>query len=185
MKNSIIIAAFVFGAFVFGTNQAQAQKASPKSDQATTTVNITLADVISIDASSAANGGEVNFEYNTAEDYNNGLPAKTQESALIVTSTKNFNVTVKAGGKDFKDGGNKIPVSVLTIQATGGTMGGAKQTVVLSDKEQTLVGDADLGSELTIDFNYEIPAEKSSSSDILGKPAGTYTQTVTYTATAI
>ncbi len=179
MKNSIIIAAFALGAFVFGTNQAQAQ------EEATTTVNITLADVISIDATSSANNGVVNFEYTTAEHYNNGLPAETQESALIVTSTKNFNVTVKAGGKDFKDGANKIPVDVLTIQATGGTMGGAKQTVVLSDKEQTLVGDADLGSELTIDFNYEIPAEKSSSSDILGKPAGTYTQTVTYTATAL
>ncbi|MCX8525528.1 peptidoglycan-binding protein LysM, partial [Chryseobacterium formosus] len=41
------------------------------------------------------------------------------------------------------------------------------------------------GSALTLNLDYMIPAAKSSSSDILGKPAGTYTQTVTYTATAL
>ncbi|WP_086477703.1 peptidoglycan-binding protein LysM, partial [Arenibacter amylolyticus] len=129
--------------------------------------------------------GTVNFAYNSAEDYNDGLPAVTQTNALIVTSTKNFNVTVKAGGKNFEDGKNSIPVSVLTIKASGGSMDGSKKDVELSDKEQTLVGKASLGSKLTLDLDYEIPAEKSSSSDILGKPAGTYTQTVTYTATAL
>ncbi|MCG2417937.1 peptidoglycan-binding protein LysM, partial [Aequorivita sp. F47161] len=38
---------------------------------------------------------------------------------------------------------------------------------------------------VVLELDYLIPAAKSSSSDILGKPAGTYTQTVTYTATAL
>ncbi len=181
MKNSIIIAAFALGAFVFGTNQAQAQ------EEATTTVNITLADVISIDAGSVASGGEINFNYVTAKDYNEGLDAVTQENALIVTSTKNFDVKVKAGGDDFLYGTiATIPVDVLTISVSaGGTMGGTAAPVTLSSSDQTIVTNAPLGSALTLDLNYEIPAAKSSSSAILGKPAGAYKQTVTYTATAL
>ncbi len=180
MKNSIIIAAFALGAFVFGTNQAQAQDPT-----ATTTVNITLADVISIDAGSIPNGGTVNFAYNSAEDYNSSQDY-TIENSLIVTSTKNFDVKVKADGEFFTDGTNNIPVNVLTIKAvSGGTMAGTQNTIELSNSDQKLIDNAPLGSALTLDLNYQIPAEKSRSSDILGKPAGTYTQTVTYTATAL
>ncbi|MBD3907124.1 peptidoglycan-binding protein LysM, partial [Chryseobacterium sp. C-2] len=93
----------------------------------------------------------------------------------------------KAGGANFMNGTNLIPVNVLTIKAAtaAGTMGGTKSAVVLSATDQTLVANAPLGSALTLNLDYTIPASKSSSSDILGKPAGTYTQTVTYTATAL
>lgn len=76
---------------------------------------------------------------------------------------------------------------MLTIKAAtaAGTMGGTKNAVVLSATDQTLVTNAPLGSALTLNLDYTIPAAKSSSADILGKPAGTYTQTVTYTATAL
>ncbi|MEA1851450.1 MULTISPECIES: peptidoglycan-binding protein LysM [Chryseobacterium] len=181
MKKQIAIAALTIGAFVLGTNTIQAQNTT-----ATTTVNITLNDVISIDAGSTAISGAVAFNYATAADYNSEKTV-AQANALKVTSTKNFNVKVKAGGANFINGTNLIPVDVLTIKASAasGTMGGTKSTVVLSAADQTLVANAPLGSALTLNLDYTIPAAKSSSSDILGKPAGTYTQTVTYTATAL
>ncbi|MBO6186718.1 MAG: peptidoglycan-binding protein LysM, partial [Chryseobacterium sp.] len=176
-----VIAALTLGAIVLGTNNAKAQNTT-----ATTTVNITLNDVISIDAGSTAIGNTVDFNYATAADYNSDQTINKANS-LKVTSTKNFNVKVKAGGANFMNGTNLIPVNVLTIKAAtaSGTMGGTKSAVVLSATDQTLVTNAPLGSALTLNLDYTIPAVKSSSSDILGKPAGTYTQTVTYTATAL
>jgi len=180
MKKQLIIATLALGAIVFGTNSAQAQSAK-------TAVNIILSDVISIDGGVAV-GGAVDFNYVTAEDYNTSKTALVPKS-LIVTSTKNFDVKVKAdggffvGGKSFSD---YIPVNVLTIQAaTGGSMAGTQNTIVLSTDDQVLIGNAPLGSALTLDLDYTIPAAESSSSKILGKPAGTYTQNVTYTATAL
>ena len=179
MKKQIIIATLALGAIVFGTNNVQAQDPT-----ATTAVNIILNDVISIDSGSIANGGVVDFNYATAEDYNSTKTA-TVASSLIVTSTKNFDVKVKAEGPNFTNGSNVIPVDVLTIKAaTGGTMAGTQNTIVLSTADQVLIANAPLGSALTLDLDYTIPEAKSSSVDILGKPAGTYTQNVTYTATA-
>ena len=181
MKKQIAIAALTFGAVLFGTNKVQAQNTT-----ATTTVNITLNDVISIDAGSTAIGNTVDFNYATAADYNADQTV-SKANSLKVTSTKNFSVNVKAGGAGFVNGTNLIPVNVLTIKAAAasGTMGGTKAAVVLSETDQALVTNAPLGSALTLNLDYTIPAAKSSSSDILGKPAGTYTQTVTYTATAL
>ena len=181
MKKQIAIAAFTIAAIVLGTNTVQAQNTT-----ATTTVSITLSDVISIDAGSVAIGGAVAFNYVTAADYNSEKTV-TQADALKVTSTKPFNVKVKAGGTDFKNGTNLIPVNVLTIKAAtaAGTMGGTKAAVILSSTDQTLVANAPLGSALTLNLDYTIPAAQSSSNKILGKPAGTYTQTVTYTATTL
>jgi len=181
MIKQIAITALTIGAFILGTNNVNAQNAT-----ATTTVSITLNDVISIDAGSTAITGAVAFNYATAVDYNSEKTV-AQANALKVTSTKNFNVKVKAGGASFVNGTNLIPVDVLTIKAAAasGTMGGTKRAVVLSATDQTLVANAPLGSALTLNLDYTIPAAKSSSSDILGKPAGTYTQTVTYTATAL
>jgi len=181
MIKQIAITALTIGAFILGTNNVQAQNTT-----ATTTVSITLNDVISIDAGSTAITGAVAFNYVTAADYNSEKTV-AQANALKVTSTKNFNVKVKAGGASFVNGTNLIPVDVLTIKASAasGTMGGTKSAVVLSATDQTLVTNAPLGSALTLNLDYTIPAAKSSSSDILGKPAGTYTQTVTYTATAL
>jgi hypothetical protein len=181
MTKQIVIAALTLGAIVLGTNNVKAQNTT-----ATTTVNITLNDVISIDAGSTAIGNTVDFNYATAADYNSDQTINKANS-LKVTSTKNFNVKVKAGGANFMNGTNLIPVNVLTIKAAtaSGTMGGTKSAVVLSATDQTLVTNAPLGSALTLNLDYTIPAVRSSSSDILGKPAGTYTQTVIYTATAL
>ena len=157
---------------------AQAQEAS-------TSVNINLMDVLSIDTESAANGGTVDFRYETVEDYNS-QKTTTIPKSLVVTFSKAFDVKVKANGEYFINGSNLIPINVITIQRNqSSTLAGRSAPVVLSTKDQVLVGGAALGSKLQLDLDYIIPQSKSSSNDILGKPSGTYTQTVTYTASAL
>ena len=185
MKKSLIIAGFALGAIVIGTSNVNAQNHS-----ANTEVNIKLNDVISIDAGSTSIGGKVDFNFLTAADYNNGLIAPTVINALVVTSTKNFDVNVKADGVNFVNGTNVIPVDVLKINANSfgtsaqNTMGGTKNSLqVSSTQDQKLVDNAPLGSARSLNITYSIPAAESSSNKILGKPAGTYTQNITYTAT--
>ncbi len=179
MKNFILSSAAFFAFAVLGTNTLSAQK-----NTATTTVNIMLKDVISIDDNSVAAGGVVDFNYETAADYNNDKSVEVKNS-LLVTSSKAFDIKVKAGDTHFKNGTNSIPVNVLTITAApGGTMTGTPTPVVLSStKDQNLITGADKGALRSLNINYTIPAAKAQT-ELLGKPAGTYTQTVTYTATA-
>ncbi|KVV15128.1 peptidoglycan-binding protein LysM [Flavobacterium sp. TMP13] len=181
MKKQIVIAALALGAFVFGTTNAAAQTVS---NPASTTVNLKLSDVISIDAGSVAAGGIVDFNYLTSDDYNTAKNV-TVANSLIVTSSKNFDVKVKAEAANFVNGTNNIPVDVLQVQAvTGGTMGGTLKTVTLSAVDQVLVSNATLGAKRSLSIDYSISAVKASTV-LLGKPAGTYTQKVKYTATAL
>ena len=178
MKNQFVIAALALGAFVLGTNTIQAQAT------ASTNVNIILADVISIDAGSVANEGIVNFNYTTSADYN-AAKNVTVPSSLIVTSSKNFDVKVKAEGTDFKNGANLIPVNVLDVEAVvGGTMAGTYKKITLSTTDQLLVSNATLGAKKTLSIDYSISAVKAQTV-LLGKAPGTYTQKVKYTATAL
>ena len=178
MKNQFVIAALALGAFVLGTNTIQAQAT------ASTNVNIVLADVISIDAGSVANEGIVNFNYTTSADYN-AAKNVTVPSSLIVTSSKNFDVKVKAEAANFINGSNVIPVDVLQVKAIeGGTMVGTLKTITLSTADQALVSNASLGAQKTLSIDYSISAVKAQTV-LLGKAPGTYTQKVKYTATAL
>jgi hypothetical protein len=180
MKKQIVIAALALGAIVLGTNTIQAQATTPS-----TTVNIKLADVISIDAGSVATNGIVGFNYATSTDYNSPQNV-TVANSLIVTSSNNFNVKVKAEGANFMNGSNVIPVDVLQVKAVtaGGTMVGTFKTIALSAADQELVSNATLGAKKSLSIDYSISADKASTV-LLGKEPGTYTQKVIYTATAI
>ena len=179
MKKQIVLAVFTIGAIVLGTNNIKAQKTST----AATTVKMVLADVISMEAPAT----QVTFTYDNAAAYNADQKQSVVDN-LKVTSTKSFGIKVKADGANFTDGTNNIPVNVMTVKpAAGGTkaMGGTQAPVVLSTTDQVLVTAAPKGSQVTLNIDYFIPSTESSSDKILGKPAGTYTQTVTYTATAL
>ena len=186
MKKQIIIAAVALGAFVFASTNAQAQEASAQAGKTTnpvsTTVNITLGDVISIET---GNNATVDFSYTTSADYNK-TKEQTIENNIKVTSSSNFNINVKAGGTDFRYGTvGSIPVSVLDIKAVeGGSMDGTYKTINLTDSDQVLVENATLGAQKTLNINYSI-SDKKAQEVLLGKPAGNYTQEVKYTATAL
>ncbi|MDX1365749.1 MAG: peptidoglycan-binding protein LysM [Arenibacter latericius] len=176
MKKNLVLVALVLIFMVLGSKCLRAQ------ETAMTTVNIRLADVISIDAASAARNGEVYLRYMTSSDYHTSQNA-TIPNSLIITSSREFDINVKPGGGSFTGAGSEIPVDVLTITAMGGTMNGQKRSIKLKDKNQTLVKKAPMGSKLTLDLDYKIAA-KESTKKIMGKPNGIYAQTVTYTATA-
>ncbi len=183
MKNFILSSAAFFAFAVLGTNTLSAQ-ATATSNAAKTTVNIKLQDVISIDAGSVAAGGVVDFNYTNTTDYNSDKSV-TVDNSLLVTSSKPFDVKVKADGADFiGPNSNKIPVDVLKIKtAAGGTMTGTPKEVTLSTEDQVLMSAAALGAKRSLNIDYTIPAEKAQTV-LLGKAQGTYTQKVTYTATA-
>ena len=183
MKKQIVIAALALGAFVFGTTNAQAQKGT-NSAPATTTVNLKLSEVISIDEGSVAAGGVVDFNYTSTTDYNTAKNV-TVPNSLVVTSSRNFDINVKADGINFNNGTNTIPVNVMQIKVVeGGTMNGTFKEITLSTINQKLVSIADKGAKKSLSIDYSISAEKASQV-LLGKAPGTYTQKVTYTATAL
>lgn len=170
--------AMLSGLFVF-------MSLSLKAQNATTTINLVLADVLSIDPGSAANGGIVDFNYATVQDYNSEK-TMTIPNSLVITFTKPFDLKVKANGEHFENGANSIPVNVLTIKRNESSrINGLSNPVVLSTQDQVLISGANSGSKLNLDLDYIIPQSKSSSPDFLGKPAGIYTQRITYTATAL
>lgn len=177
-KRILTISAITLLLVFFGSNTAWAQNA-------TTSINLILADVISIEQGSAADGGTVDFHYENVNDYNSEKTT-TIPNSLIITFTKPFDLKVKANGENFENGSNSIPVDVLTIKRNKSSqLTGISAPIVLSTQDQVLISGADRGSRLNLDLDYIIPQAKSSSSDMLGKPAGTYTQKVTYTVTAI
>lgn len=154
------------------------------SQTATSTINLVLADVLSIESNSAANTESVDFHYYNTTDYNSEK-VTTVPNSLIITFSQPFDLKVKANGEHFEDGSNTIPVNVLTIQRNESSqITGSSSSVVLSTQDQILISSASHGSKLNLDLDYIIPQERSSSSDMLGKPAGNYTQQITYTATA-
>ena len=67
---------------------------------------------------------------------------------------------------------------------TGGTMAGTLNDITLSTEDQVLVTNATLGAKKSLSIDYSISAENAQNV-LLGKEAGTYTQKVTYTATAL
>ena len=179
MKKQIVIAAISLAAIGLGTNSFYAQDF----DQVGTTINITLADILSIDEGSVASEGAVDFNYANTNDYNSAKNV-TIPNSLVIISSKNFDVKVKSEGANFISGSNLIPVDVLQIKAVaGGTLVGTLKEITLSTDDQVLVSNATLGASKSLNIDYSISAEKASTV-LLGKPSGTYMQKVTYTATA-
>lgn len=180
MKKQIAIAVFSLGLISLGSNLVSAQN----SEHVNTSVNIILADVISIDVGSSVSGGALDFNYVNTADYNSSKNV-TVPNSLVINSSKNFDLKIKSEGANFVNGANLIPVDVLQVKAiSGGTLMGTMNEVTLSTVDQLLVSNASLGAKQSLNIAYSISAEKASKV-LLGKPKGTYTQTVTYTATAL
>jgi len=180
MKKRIFITALSLGAIALGTDRVLAQN----SVQISTPVNIILADVIAMEVGTVASGGVIDFNYGSTTDFNSSKSV-TVLNSLVIISSKNFDVKVKSDGANFVSGANLIPVDVLQVKAIpGGSLTGTLNEVTLSTNDQVLVSNAGSGAKQSLNIAYSIPAEKASKV-LLGRPKGTYTQTVTYTATAL
>ncbi|MDR3023249.1 peptidoglycan-binding protein LysM [Chryseobacterium sp.] len=180
MKKQIFIVALSLGAIALGTHRVMAQN----SEQVSTSVNIILSDVIAMDIGSLASEGTVDFNYGSTKDYNSSKNV-TVPNSLVIISSKNFDVKVKSEGTHFVSGANVIPVDILQVKAIpGGSLVGTLNEVTLSTTDQVLVSNASLGTKQSLNIAYSISAENASKV-LLGKPQGTYTQKITYTATAL
>ena len=180
MRKQIFITALSLGTITLGTDLVLAQN----SEQVSKSVNIILADIIAMDIGTAASEGTVDFNYGSTKDYNSSKNV-TVPNSLVIISSKNFDVKVKSEGTHFVSGANVIPVDVLQVRAIpGGSLMGTLNEVTLSTTDQVLVSNASLGSKQSLNIDYSISSEKASTV-LLGKPQGTYTQKITYTATAL
>lgn len=180
MKKQIFITALSLGAITIGTNRVLAQN----SEKVSTSVNIILADVIAMDIGTGASEGAVDFNYGSTKDYNSSKNV-TVPNSLVIISSKNFDVKVKSEGTHFVSGADVIPVDILQVKAIpGGSLVGTLNEVTLSTTDQVLVSNASLGTKQSLNIAYSISSENASKV-LLGKPQGTYTQKITYTATAL
>ncbi|MDR6465333.1 peptidoglycan-binding protein LysM [Chryseobacterium sediminis] len=180
MKKQIVITALFLGAIAIGSNQVLAQN----SDKVSTSVNIILSDVIAMDIGSVASEGTVDFNYGSTKDYNSSKNV-TVPNSLVIISSKNFDIKVKSEGTHFVSGANVIPVDILQVKAIpGGSLVGTLNEVTLSTADQVLVSNASVGTKQSLNIAYSISSENASKV-LLGKPQGTYTQKITYTATAL
>ena len=94
---------------------AAAVRAQNPSSTATQTTNLNLTDAIDITfvANNSATGTQVNFSFNTVNDYANGL-----ESAPIqmrVRSNKTFMISVKSNSAYFSYSGSAVPAPQMYV----------------------------------------------------------------------
>lgn len=154
-----------------GTQASQAQA----SDNAT--LNVVLADVRSIRVNPAQNTVQLNFA--TATDYQNGVTSD-QIAHLEVTSTGGYQIKVKASGSALLNGANAIPVNTITLTPglnAGYTDPGATFTSLsLSATQQQLITTPNGSPRIMFDVRYGA----SGGQPYIGKPAGTYVTTITF-----
>lgn len=166
-----------FMALALGAN------AQTKTATASTVLKIKVTEFISVEdgnlttvGTTPAAGAEVNFIYDEAADYEKDQE-KVITNHLKVASTNSFQVTAKAMGPNFESGINTIPVGVLDVTPAAPGSGTAK-TIRLTDAEQQVLTGVKAGLR-QIDVKYTIPAKRAQE-DILGRPSGTYQQTIIY-----
>ncbi len=151
----------------------------------TTSVHVKLVDVLSL----AVNNSDVNINFNTVSDYQNGVTVPLS-GHLSVTSNKAYTLNVKAAGNFAGTGVNTdvLDPSVVHITLPAGgnnTSLGVTPSAVsnLSSSDAALLSSANPAISKLLDVTYAVPSSVSTTSAILGKKADTYTSTVTYTIT--
>ncbi|MCB9047018.1 MAG: hypothetical protein H6550_12870 [Chitinophagales bacterium] len=186
MKKLLTIAALSLSALsVSAQNQANMDAAASQ------TVNLLLSNAIDITFTSngSATGPVVNLQFNTVNDYANGVESAQQE--LKVRSTKKFKIEVKTNTTNFTYSGTTTPAPTMpvsgvlgmkvTSNSTGGTLSGPYTTTSfysLREFNQLVLLDCNPGSNQAFSFMY-----KATPGFVY--PAGAYAIDVVYTATQI
>jgi hypothetical protein len=120
----------------------------------------------------------VDLSFNSAAAYNQGLTA-AMPNPITVSSTVPYNVTVRASG-NFISGANSIPIGVLTVEGTAAQTG--INPVILTATAQNLFTSADPVIDRAINLQFRVP--NTQTVNLLNKPPGTYTATLTFTIVA-
>jgi hypothetical protein len=119
------------------------------------------------------------FDLSNINSYRNGITVAIP-NPFVVSSTIPYNITVKASG-DFTNGsGGTIPANTVTVEGTAAQTG--ITSVILSAVDQSLVTGAAPVIDRSLNLQYRISPTQAT--NMLGKTAGTYQNTITFTCTA-
>lgn len=141
--------------------------------QNTALMTATLTNVLTMVVSSAPV-----FAFATASDYQNGINA-TGAGTILVSSNFDYDISVASAGSNLVEqiSSNIIPVADFTIDASGD--GGLSVSAkALSTSSQKIVDEGAAGVANIINLSYYA----SGGADFLNKVAGSYLQTLTFTA---
>lgn len=179
-KRNIILSIFFIVATLFVNNTQAQQNASGDAQQK---LELGLSNAAEISFVNSNN--IINLEFNTTEDYANGV--ESGEQTLKVRSNKDFDIRVKANTARFSYSGSVSPApkmsvnSVLsmkiTVNNTGGSVtSGFSNYKNLSSGNQRIIKDGEAGGNQTFNIKYKANPGFSF-------PAGTYTVDIVYTVT--
>lgn len=162
---------------VLATYQVNDARTSPTLTAQTASYNIkeTTSDLQEL----LVNNSTVSLTFNNVTDYKNGISVD-MPSHVSVSKTTPMDVYVKASGSTLLQGANSIPASVITIQGTASQTG--ITPVQLSATAQKIYSSALPIVNSSLSIQYAISA--ANTPQVLSKPAGTYTTTITYSFTA-
>lgn len=155
------------------------------SSTATQTVNLNLANAISIEfvATNNNTGAQINLAFNTVNDYANGV--ESADVTLRVRSNKKFEVRTKSNSEYFSYSGTTSPApqmkvkNVLKMKVTNNSTGGnidngyGNYKSIDTDCEDILDNCSNGGNQ-TFSVKYQATPGFSF-------PAGTYTADIIYT----
>ncbi len=127
----------------------------------------------------AVNNAAVNVNFNTTAAYINGA-AVEMPGHLTVSKTTAYSVTVKANGPSLTNGANALPIGILSIGPATGQTG--VNTITLSETAQKIIDGAAPEIDRSVGLKFSVPAAKVP--QLMSKPAGDYSVTLTYTLTA-
>lgn len=122
--------------------------------------------------------------YSTASHYTNGVTTAEQTNAITIFSTSPYTVTVVAN-QDLTKEAATIPVSNVEITPSM-TSKPAEVTLTTRAISKTTPGTIISSTVGTLSHIYHLvySTANSTKTDFLGKAAGTYTATLTFTLTA-
>ncbi len=155
--------------------------------ETTAEVQIAVKDFMEISTARHA-GVIVNIPFNTTADFTQGV-VKTMPSALVLSSTIEYNVLVRAAAEHFRsltNNRNMIPASVLRLAVENsevlkpGVMLRSVNYLATTNQPLLLNGRAAVNNVLNI--TYTIPADRAMKY-VLPSGAGLYTNTIIYTIT--
>lgn len=155
-----------------GTLRVAAQTTST----ATPTMSAVLTDIISLNATIST----AQLVFDNAAKYNNGT-STTVTNQFNITSNKAYTLTVRASG-DLSNGQATpitIPVSSVSLAANW-ALGLTGSIAALSTTAQALTSSGPATQQQNISTTYTVSAANAAN---FLRPAGTYTTTLTFTAT--
>lgn len=179
MKKVILLTIMLIGVAIVSKAQTPASTASQ-----TTNLNLTNAIELSFTANNSGTGAALNFNFNTVNDYANGLESAPVQ--MRVRSNKSFNLSVKSSGAYFTYSGSTTPApqmyvgSVLYFKMTQNNTGGwswvNNRYDYIDHYNWTFLYNGTNGGDQNFTLVYKVTPGFTF-------PAGTYTTDVIYTAT--